>query len=249
MISDRQRNVFDLDMVAGLVTGVLLLLIAVIIFIGSQIGVRVLAQLPADKTLGPYGVLSFVFTEPVDGSLTLARFSIQPPVKGKFQWADSKTLHFIPIEPYQYGTVYTLAFTPGPLTSTGSVLKKTRSWKFQIRQPLVVYLMENNTKRRLWTIERDSGNASPLTDDSFNIYNFDASRNGEFVIFAAINAQNGIDLWRINRMGGNAVRLLPCSADRCASPVISPDNRRLAYIREAAGPTPDLPYGAPRIRA
>jgi WD40 repeat protein len=100
----------------------------------------------------------------------------------------------------------------------------------------------------LWAVEKDSGKTMPLTQDTFKVLNFDASRNGEFIIFSAFNDQRGLDLWQINRTGGKAVLVLQCGVDRCSSPAIAPDNRHIAYVREAAGPTPDIPYGAPRIR-
>jgi Tol biopolymer transport system component len=247
-VNSEGRGSPDLDLVAGLVTGFLLLLITLAIVIGAQIGIRVTAQFPTGNTVGPYQALTLTFSEPVDGSLAVQKFSIQPAVKGKFQWTDSKTLRFIPVEPYQPGTVYTFSFTSGQLTNNGGALKKPRSWKFQIRQPLIVYLVIDHQKSRLWTIERDNGKISALTDDSFKIFDFDASHNGEFVIFSAINEQKGMDLWRVNRAGGTALLLLPCGPDRCSNPAISPDGRRVAYVREAAGPTPDLAYGSPRIR-
>ena len=242
------RGTLELDLVAGLATGFLLLLIALVIVIGTQVGIRVKAQFPTGNKVGPYEALTVTFSEPADGALAVQKFSIQPNVKGKFQWADSKTLRFIPVEPYQPNTIYTLSFSPGPLADNGGVLKKSQSWKFQIRRPLVVYLVADQQKRRLWTIETDNGKTSPLTDDSFKIFDFDASHNGEFVIFSAVNEQNGIDLWRVSRAGGNPLLLLQCGSDHCSNPAISPDNRHVAYVREAAGPTPDLPYGSPRIR-
>jgi Tol biopolymer transport system component len=41
--------------------------------------------------------------------------------------------------------------------------------------------------------------------------------------------------------------LLECGPDRCSVPAISFYDRRVAYVREAAGPSPDLQFGAPRI--
>ena len=242
-----ERRIFDLDTVAGLVTGALLLLVTLVIVIGQQMGIRITAQLPPDRTLGPFEALTFVFSEPVAGSLAVKAFSIQPAVKGRFQWADSRTLHFIPTEPYQSGTVYTLSFTPTLLTKSGGAIKKLQSWKFQIRQPLIVYLVSDNEQSRLWTIERDTGKTAPITGNTFKIYDFDAAQNGEFIIFAAVNDQKGLDLWRVSRTGGTAVLMLQCGSDRCTAPTIAPDNRRVVYVREAAGPTPAVPYGAPRL--
>jgi Tol biopolymer transport system component len=168
-------------------------------------------------------------------------------VKGKFEWTDSKTLQFIPTEPYQPGIVYSLTFTPGALAKNNAILKRTQSWKIQIRQPLIVYLVVDQDKGRLWTVAMDSGESTPLTVDMFKIYDFGVSPDGEFIIFSAFNDQKGIDLWRVSRAGGNAVLQLQCGADRCSNPAISPDGRRVAYVREVAGPTPSVPYGTPRI--
>jgi Tol biopolymer transport system component len=222
-------------------------LIGLAIWLGSQVEIRVTAQLPANNLVGPFQALTFAFSEAVDESLTIEKFSIQPAVHGTYQWMDAKTLRFVPTEPFQLETVYTLNLAPGPLTQDGRLLKKSKSWKFQVRQPRVVYLTTDTKQSRLWTVETDSGKINPLTDASRKIYDFDASRDGEFVIFSAFNEQQGIDLWRVNRAGGSAVLLLQCGHDRCSVPAISPDGRRVAYVHEAADPGPDLQFGAPRI--
>jgi len=242
-----KRFSLDLDSAAGLITGFLLLAIALVVFIGNQIGIRATVQLPADNIIGPYETLTLVFSEPIEASLAIERFAIQPNIKGKFEWADSKTMHFIPVQPFEPEIEYTLALTPGILTNNGKYLKKPLGWKFQVRSPKVVYMVTDQGKSRLWTVDLQSEEPIPLTDDTFKILNFDASQNGEFVVFAAFNEQGGIDLWRIQRTGGNATLLLQCGPDRCSVPVISPDNRLVAYVREAAAPTADLSFGSPRI--
>jgi Tol biopolymer transport system component len=99
----------------------------------------------------------------------------------------------------------------------------------------------------LWTIEPASGKTVLLTDKSLRILAFDVSHNGDFIVFSAINDQQGIDLWRVARDGGEPILLLPCEMDRCSVPAISYFDRKVAYVREAAGHSPALPFGAPRI--
>jgi Tol biopolymer transport system component len=99
----------------------------------------------------------------------------------------------------------------------------------------------------LWTVEPDTGGTQPITDESFRIFDFDASRDGEFVIFSAFNDQQGLDLYRVDRLGNNPDFLLECGPDRCSAPAISPDGKTVAYVREAAGPSSALQFGAPRI--
>jgi Tol biopolymer transport system component len=133
------------------------------------------------------------------------------------------------------------------VSQDGRLLKRASSWNFHVRPPLIVYMVAEQGNSALWTFEPASGKTAPLTDSSARILAFDVSHNGDFIIFSAINDQQGIDLWRIRREGGEPVLLLPCGLDRCSEPAISNFDRRVAYVREAAGPSLDLQYGAPRI--
>jgi len=169
-----KRFSLDLDSAAGLITGFLLLAIALVVFIGNQIGIRATVQLPADNIIGPYETLTLVFSEPIEASLAIERFAIQPNIKGKFEWADSKTMHFIPVQPFEPEIEYTLVLTPGILTNNGKSLKKPLGWKFQVRSPKVVYMVADQGKSRLWTVDLQSEEPIPLTDDTFKILNFDA---------------------------------------------------------------------------
>jgi Tol biopolymer transport system component len=160
---------------------------------------------------------------------------------------DDRTFRFVPTEPLDPDITYELGLSAGSLTVEGLALKKPKSWKFQTRPALIAYLVADENKSRLWTIEPESGQTNPLTEEVFRIADFDTSRDGEFVIFSAFNEQNGIDLWRVDRFGRNLVLLLQCGSDRCTAPAISPDGSQVAYAREAAFPSSDLQFGSPRI--
>jgi len=237
----------NFDSAAGLLAGFIVLLVGAVILVGSQIGIRVTTQLSTENTVGPFSPLTLVFSEPVDEALVIEKFLIQPEVKGTFNWMDAKTLRFIPTEPFEPDLTYKLVLTPGPLTTNGILLKKPKSWNFRVRPALVAYLVVDSNQSRLWTVESDTGKTNPLTDKSFRIFDFDTSRDGEFVIFSAFNGQQGMDLWRVDRDGSDIVLLLECGSDRCSVPAISPDRRSVAYVREAADPNPSVQFGAPRI--
>lgn len=237
----------NLDTVAGLVTGALLLAIAAVLWAGSQTGVRVTAELPDDRVIGPFETLTFKFAEPVDGTLAAEKFFIQPEIVGSYRWADNKTLQFVPREPFQPDTVYTLAFAPGALTANGRRLKETASWNVQVRPPLVAHIVARQGQGRLWTVEPQSGKTNPITDESLKVFDFDVAYSGEFIVFSAFNEQGGVDLWRVGRDGGNPVLLVQCGPDRCTVPAVSHLDRRVAYVRESASPSPNLDFGAPRI--
>jgi Tol biopolymer transport system component len=243
----RLEKYYSFDFVAGLLAGLTLLLIGVVIWFGSQMGVRVTPQFSTGSRVGPFGPLTLVFSESVDERLVTEKFFIQPDVEGVFTMVDAKTLQFVPNLPFEPDVIYKLALAPGALTDEGAFLKRPRAWKFQIRLPLIAYLVADANKSRLWTIEPESGKTNPLTEEVFRIADFDTSRDGEFVIFSAFNEQDGVDLWRVDRSARNLVLLLQCGPDRCTVPAISPDGNQVAYVREEAFPSSDLQFGSPRI--
>ena len=84
-----------------------------------------------------------------------------------------KNASFYSHEPYQINTSYTLSLSPGALAKNAKI-KTTQSWKFQIRQPLIVYLGVDQARDDCG-YGSESGKTTPLTDDTFKIYDFDAS--------------------------------------------------------------------------
>ncbi|MBI3164471.1 MAG: PD40 domain-containing protein [Chloroflexi bacterium] len=237
----------SLDTAAFSVLAILTALFGLTVFLGAQAGTRVTATLPQNSLIGPFQVIKLTFSEPVDPDLTEALFSIQPALDGQLKWLDPRTLQFVPTRPFELDAIYKLTLSPGDLTSTGLVLKNDQSWEFQVRDPLVAYLLADDKQSSIWAMDLNNNPARQITPETIKVISFDTSFNGEFIIFASANEQGGIDLWRVSRAGNDASVLLDCGRDRCTTPIISPDGTRIAYSREAAGPGPDLPFGSPRI--
>ncbi|HNB37525.1 MAG TPA: hypothetical protein PK414_14965, partial [Anaerolineales bacterium] len=163
------------------------------------------------------------------------------------EWVDTYNMRFIPIQPFEKGTTYTITLSKGEVASNGREVKKGESWAFSVREPRVAYMISDSDQSRIWSTDLNNTSAQPLTDENTKVLSFEVASNGNFIIFTSLNENGGIDLWRVSREGGDAAKLLDCGLDRCTTPVISPDTKFIAYSREAAGPTPDLPFGSPRI--
>ncbi|MFN8412925.1 MAG: Ig-like domain-containing protein [Anaerolineales bacterium] len=240
------KNISLLDKVASSVILLGTLLVGVVIFLGQQAGIRVKIALPENSLVGPYQTIKLTFSEAVDSKLVEPLVEIQPSVDGKFQWPDSQTLQFQPSTPLKLGTVYKLTLHTGTLSQSGHKLKTDHSWEMQVREPLIAYINTQSDQAGIWTVGINTNSSHQLTDSSVKVMGFDTSRDGEFIVFYAMNKQGGIDLWRVTRDGVASV-LLDCGLDRCTTPSISPDGTQIAYSREAAGPSADLPYGSPRV--
>lgn len=225
----------------------LTLLVGLVLLLGTQMGIRVSANLPESGVIAPFQSIKLTFSEPVDFEMTSAVISMDPILEGYLEFVDSRTIQFVPIRPYELGVVYRLMISPEILTVDNHVLKREQSWEFTVRDPLVVYLVTNASQSSIWSMDLDKNPPQQLTDESIKVISFDAAQTGEFIIFTAGNTQGGVDLWQVSRAGSDASVLLNCGLDRCTTPVISPNGLRVAYSRESAGPTPDLPFGSPRI--
>ena len=237
----------SLDTAAFGVLAILTTLFGVVVFLGAQAGIRVTTNLPERGLIGPFQNIQLTFSESVNPELAESLFSIQPAVDGQLNWLDSRTLQFVPARPFELGTDYKLTLTSGDLSTDGRTLKNDQNWEMRVRDPLIVYLLTKDNQSSLWTMDLNNNPAQRISPEDIKIISFDASYDGEFIVFASVNEQGGINLWRISRTGNDASILLDCGRDRCTTPSISPNGTRIAYSREAAGPSPDLPDGSPRI--
>jgi len=237
-----------LDRVAGGLAASLVFIIVLTIGAGNWAGVRVsMAGSDEHGQVGPFGPISFSFSETVDKPAAQSLFSIRPSIPGSFEWPDSKTLRFIPLAPLRPDTDYHLSLAPGNLGKDGLLLRSEHDWLVRVRQPRIAYLASVNNEVGLWTVDLQGKSSRLLGDLNKAIFDFDAAPNGEYLVFSVINDKQGLDLWYVDRDGRSLHILLDCGADRCTTPAISPDSRQVAYTRESAPITPSMPFGAPRI--
>ena len=241
------KTKLTLDTVAVSVLIFMTVLVGLVILIGVQAGIRITVDLPQNHVIAPFQPIKMTFSEPVNFELASSVIWMDPILDGYLEFIDSRTIQYVPISPFELDTTYTLSLSPDVLNMDGGELKKPRAWEFTVREPLVAYLVTDADQSSVWTMDLNGNPPQRLTDESTKVISFDAARTGEFIIFTVANAQGGIDLWRVTRTGSDESILLDCKFDRCTTPAISPNGQRIAYSREAAGPTPDIPFGSPRI--
>lgn len=81
----------------------------------------------------------------------------------------------------------------------------------------------------IWLWRAVGGEAVPLTQTQGQVFDFDVSPDGRFIVFSQANEQGGRDLMRIQIVTKAASRLLACGQSLCYQPAISPDGKRAAY--------------------
>lgn len=106
----------------------------------AQSPLRILRYSPTD-TASSGSIISVTFSRPVAGQLDRtidARrvISVEPAVKGVYEWRDPITLRFVPDEPLVPGARHVVSIDTAAIASTGA--RKGRAFQFTVRVPSAV---------------------------------------------------------------------------------------------------------------
>lgn len=214
------------------------LAIAGVLVIGDQIGARAARTIPNDGgEVGGSERIGIEFAQPMQTDSVEGRFSLEPPVPGKFVW-EGQTLWLVPSQLFQRGTRYTARLSAGALSENGQELKRDIVWSFGVRAPWIVYAGPATGQHQLWRVSSEGGEAAQLTGGGQPVFDFAVSPDGTQVAYSLPNDQNGIDLWAMSGDGSARRLLINCGPDLCSEPAWSPDASRLAYSLVGAGLSP-----------
>lgn len=224
----------------------LLAVIAIVIWRGDQVGVVITRTVPDDGGFGGAGgPILIEFGQRMDIASVESHFAIEPSVAGSFVWRGN-VFYFMPSQSFDPGAHYQVSLRAGIETELGHISKENVELDFEVREPGIAYLIQDEQGYELWTMP-DLKNAPVLVSDpAYSVFDYVVAPNGEQLLYSLVNTVGGIDLWVASRAGGDAQELLDCGTDRCYAPDWSATGQ-IAYSRSPAPFSPGEAYGAPRI--
>lgn len=233
-----------LDTVVAAVALALLAALALVLWRGDRVSVRIVRTAPAaGAQAAATAPVVIEFGQRMNTASVEDSFSIEPAVDGQFVW-NANTLYFMPSQPWQVGQGYTVTLAAGARGQLAHELLQDMNFSFEVRPAGVAFLRLAHSGYTLWAapdLQTEPVQFSP--DDG--VFDFAVASDGESLLFSVINEQSGVDLWTVSREGGDAHILLECGVDRCFAP--SERAGRIAYTRVLAPMTPAEPYGPPRV--
>ena len=196
--------------------------------------------------------IRLVFSRSMDHDSVDARLKIEPATEGEHSW-EKNSLVFVPNEPWQNGQKITLHLEAGARASSWLTFSMGgQSWSFTTSDASLAYLWPSNGPAEIYSLDPVSGVIQQYTQ-GMDILDYSASRDGKLFYVSASNAQEGADLYRIDRIKAVSStdisylpeKLLDCGAAQCRNPVVSSDDLTLAY--EYLIPTPTGGLGPAQI--
>jgi Tol biopolymer transport system component len=151
-----------------------------------------------------------------------------------FEWIDDRTLHWSAVEPLDPLSMVKLIFPKGRVGSRGASIRRDFVWKMVVREPSVVGLVSNGQWFEIYRVSPfEDGEYLSLTHSNGIVLDYAPSPDGEWILYAVENEQGGIDLWKMDRNGRNAVLFIDCGQDMCLDPSWSSDSGKVAFTRQS----------------
>ncbi len=201
----------------------------VFIFLLRGIGGPVEAVFGEEDQIGEAGPIRLNFAQSMDKTSVEERVRIEPRVETRFNWVENSLL-VLPEISFDVGQ-YKLVLEVGSSTTKGEFIGKTVAWTFSVREQEIIFLYPADGASDLWKSDLAGNLIKQLTKTNGKVYDYSVSKDGEMIVFSAINSENGKDLWLVDREGNDPGKLLACGSDYCFEPAISPDGSRMAYSR------------------
>jgi WD40 repeat protein len=243
------------DRAIWLVMAATLLIIAVVIWRGDQVEMRVLTLAPAPDTMGisPRTQLRIRFDQIVDeASIDPSALALTPSMAGAVR-AEGDSLVFVPAAALNPDTEYTVELSPGLQSVQGRLLHDPIRWRFVTGHTSVVYSqLDTHRKEQLVMAavtlpgvnEETARLETPrqLTNASYGIWDFSVDGNTGQVVYSWLTEEGTSDLWTLLPGAQEPTLLLACPNAACNSVAFSPNSQLLAYSQRNASD-----FGAPIV--
>jgi Tol biopolymer transport system component len=135
-------------------------------------------------------------------------------------WEDNQVI-IIPNTPLKIGEIYQLIDEDASI----ALIEEIR-----VREPCLVYIGNPGEQPEIW---RKCAGKEPerLTQTGGGVQDLTVSLFGDWIFYSALNDQDEVDIWRINRDGGLAERIVNCGDSLCSEIESNSIIRKLAYLQ------------------
>lgn len=212
-------------------------LITLVIFMGSQVSLEIVAFTPAldASAVSTQSQIRVTFDDAL-AAVPETAVSLSPPISGTTT-INNNTLTFVPDTPFAANKSYQITINAGIEGEQGRELQEAVTWEFQTSEPRILYLRvdQENPNQIFVAYPNEDLPPHPLTQQTTDVLDFKPSPDSSMVIYAVAGADEtqpgAANLWLINTDGSNPHTILECPDAACTRPIWMADNQRIIYER------------------
>ncbi len=175
------------------------------------------------------GPLTVTFNQPISLDSLPANFFITPHVNGTLD-VSGHQLIFRPDQPWEYDQSYKVTLRQRILSSSGLPGLVGSTFTFIVEEPRLLFLREIDGRSNIWRRE-ESGSLFQLTDEPEGVWDFQATPDGQGVLFSSLKPDGSSDLI-LRTEDGNRLVMLHCPSERCISGHWQPGGPLVAFERK-----------------
>lgn len=181
------------------------------------------------RNVSPHAPLRLTFSRLMQAASVEAALHIEPPITGTVR-SEGYQIIFTPAGPWPEQSTLTITLSGGRSVS-GLPLLGQQQWTFTVAGQRLA-LLKGGVPNLYFVGLDPNAEEELLTAEPHGLYNYDLSRDGLRVAYAALREDGGADI-RVMTLGeGEPQTIVACPGAACLSPVFSPDGARLAYERQ-----------------
>ncbi len=226
-------NRFDLS--SGLVIALLLIILALIIVRGDQVGLSVKSYTP-QQSASSRASIQITLDESMNSASVKQHLALQPDVPGTLAVVNNQ-ITFQPTLPLTPDKLYSVTLSAGSTANSGRVLKQDLRWQFKVRQPRLAYLGPVGTWiQNLYVINPALlGSPDQLTHSENGLVDYAILPDGSKIVYAetSVEAGKGNETARLfvwEAATGQSRLVYDCKAD-CVGLAWRPDGGAVAFQR------------------
>jgi TolB protein len=259
---DKPAPLGRFDMVVWSVIVGVLLVTALLIWRGDQVGLRVVTIAPAPQTAGiaPKSQLRIRFDQALDPATVRSKALVLTPGAAGEVHVEADTLVFAPNATWNPDTTYTVEVVPGLRSLQGRVLHDPLRWTFATRQLSIAFSRTDaNGKLQLMlasiSLPEVGGNVkdaqldSPqqVTNAPDGIWDFGVDANTGQIVYSQLRQDGTGDLWTLLPSNQEPSLLQGCPQALCSNVAFSPDSKLLVFSQRNASPFSAPAMSPPRL--
>lgn len=206
---------------------------------------QIVSFLPADQAaqVAADREIEITFNYAIQFDPQVEYLSIDPPNAGTYSYAE-KTLTFHPTLPWTADQTYTVQVNNGIRSSFGILLLQRPQWKFNVKHPWLVFLLDSPERTEIYQIDPSGLQTRRLIETDESVLDYFILPDGHEIIYMSKDDDDTKIIW-YNLEDNYGQTIYTCDNQLCSQPGLSTDAKYLSF---AIGASPqDMNPNASRV--